>query len=123
MTRKTDMDAGLDQLFVDARDDGPDASLMARVLADAEAVQREVALSPAPERTPKLGWLAVFVQSLGGWGSVGGVTAAGVMGLSMGLYAPEAVAGWIGTESLGLETLSYDITPDMGALWLEDSDV
>lgn len=123
MTHKTDMDAGLDQLFADARDDGPDASLMARVLADAEAMQREVAPAAAPNPVSKSGWLTVFIQSLGGWGAVGGVTAAGVMGLSMGLYAPEAVAGWVGTESLGLDTLSYGITPDMGALWLEDGDV
>lgn len=123
MTRKTDTDAGLDQLFAEARNDGPDAALMARVLADAAAVQQDAARPTMQEPVSRPGWLAGLVQALGGWGSVGGVTAAGVMGLSMGLYAPQAVAGWVGAEDFGIETLSYDITPDMGALWLEDDDV
>lgn len=122
MTRETDRDAGLDRLLDEARGDGPDAGLMARVLADAEAVQRARAV---PDARPqgRRGWLAGIVDKLGGWGAVGGVTAAGVMGLSVGLYAPDAVAGWIGGEAFGLQIVTDDITPDMAELWLEGEDV
>jgi hypothetical protein len=122
MTRNTETDASLDALFAQAREDAPDAALMARVLADGAAVQ-SAATAPVVPSAPRQGWLAGVVQALGGWAPVGGVTAAGLMGLSMGLYAPEAVAGLIGADSLGLEVISYSVTPDMGALWLEDGDV
>lgn len=122
MTRETDRDAGLDHLLDEARGDGPDAGLMARVLADAEAVRRGRALPDARPHVRR-GWLARIVDTLGGWGAVGGVTAAGVMGLSVGLYAPDAVAGWIGDDAFGLQIVTDDITPDMTELWLEGEDV
>ncbi len=123
MARETDTDVDLDALFAEAREDAPSDALMARVLADADAVQAEavaVAAAPAPAR--RRGWVAGLVESFGGWGTIGGVTAAGVMGLSLGLYAPTTVADILGAETLGLET-AYDITPDMTGLWGEGDDV
>ena len=122
MTRNTETDAGLDELFALARDDAPDAALMARVLADG-AAEQSAAAAPVVYSAPRQSWFADVVQALGGWAPVSGVTAAGIMGLSMGLYAPEAVAGLVGADSLGIEVISYSVTPDLGALWLEDGDV
>ncbi len=122
MAREPDTDAALEALFSGAQADAPGDALMARVLADAQAVQEDQ-VRPVAAPVPRAGWLARFADALGGWGAVGGVTAAGLMGLSIGLYSPTAVTDLVGAETLGLEAVSYDITPDMGALWLEADDV
>ncbi|MEJ6389323.1 hypothetical protein [Gymnodinialimonas ulvae] len=125
MTRDTDTenDAGLERLFDAARDDAPDAGLVARVLVDAEAAQPAQSATVHRPVVRRRGWLAGVVETLGGWGAVGGVTAAGIMGLSIGLYAPETVVDWVGGEALGVQFVSDDFTPDMADLWLEGDDV
>ena len=124
MTHDQD-DTGLDALFAQARGDSPSADLMARVMADAAAVQadvpeRPVADTPRPEKGP---WLAALLGALGGWSAVSGITAAGVMGRAVGLYSPDTVVGLLDSESLSLGIGTYDFTPDMGDLWTEDGDV
>ena len=123
MARETDTDMMLDALFAEARQDMPDDALMARVLADASAVQDAArAAPPVTAPRPERGWLAGMVAAIGGWGALSGVSAAGVMGLAVGLYSPDAVANWVGSDTIGLES-SYEFTPDLSALWVEDGDV
>jgi len=97
-------DATLEALFTQARDAAPLPSdrLIARVLADARSVQDEIeagraaAARAAPvQAAARPGWLA----ALGGWGGMAGLTAAGLAGLTIGLFPPE-----------GLSTLSATLT-------------
>jgi hypothetical protein len=75
--------------FEAARADGPEPSdaLMARVLADAEALQ------PRPADPPRGGgaWAEVW-RLLGGWPAAAGLAAAGVAGLWIGAAPPEVLA-------------------------------
>lgn len=119
-----DHDDELDGLFSHARNDGPGPDLMVRVLADAAAVQADAtataAVAPVPARA---GLLAALLQGLGGWTAVSGITAAGVMGLAVGLYAPATVTGLLDGDSLSLGYGTLEFTPDVGDLWTEDGDV
>lgn len=123
MTHNHDDDP-LDALFAQARDVDPSPDLMARVLADAAAVQVvaqvETPVIAAPRRA---GWLARMLDGLGGWSAVSGITAAGVMGLAVGLYSPDTVTGFLDGDGLSLGLSSSEFTPDMGDLWTEDGDV
>lgn len=96
--------ADLDALFTEVRHgETPQVSgaLMARILADAQAA------SPAAVSTPvRIGWRD-WLAALGGWPAMGGLVAAGVTGLWIGV-APSAliedtVSGLIGeTVPVGL---------------------
>jgi hypothetical protein len=117
----------LEALFAEAGKDGPSPDLMARVLADAEAVQAAAAAAPAsrpaepdPARRP---WLDMLLGALGGWSAVSGITAAGVMGLAVGLYSPDTISGLISGAGMGQDADAYALTPDLGELWTEDGDV
>ena len=122
MTYKHEDDA-LDALFAQAKETSPRPDLMARVLADAADVQAEAAVVHAPVSPPRDSWLAGLLGALGGWSAVSGITAAGVVGLAVGLYSPDAVAGLLDADGLSLGTGMYDVTPDVGDLWTEDGDV
>lgn len=116
MTDNTDLDA----LFAQASDAKPSPDLMARVLADAIVVQEQVTRKPdvAPAASPS--WWISLVAAMGGWSAVSGITAAGVMGLAVGLYSPDTVSAWLeGDTALG----TYELAPDVGGLWTEDEDV
>jgi hypothetical protein len=112
----------LDALFAEARRVGPDADLVARVLADAEAVQREIArTAQRPTRSGVLRRPPAWIAALGGWGGFGGVTAAGLVGLAVGFWSPEMIDVLSGGQ---LWTLSGGgLSPDLTALALENSDV
>jgi hypothetical protein len=101
MTR--DMDE-LEQLFAAARGaEAPSEALMARVLADAAAVQAEA--RPAPVRAPSGGGtVSGWLSSIGGWFGAGGLAAATVAGLLIGVYAPDSVDSALGgsLSTLGL---------------------
>jgi hypothetical protein len=117
MTRdpNRDTDAWLDQMLDEVgRSPVPDpsADLMARVLEDAHA------LMPTPvgrmARTPL--WQQI-VDGLGGWSAVGGLVAAGVAGLAIGLGAVDAtgvdalwpLGGFDGYDSqAGLSAFGWD---------------
>lgn len=122
MTYKHEDDA-LDALFTQAKTTTPGPDLMARVLADAETVQAERTVVQPAANPPRESWLAGLLGALGGWSAVSGITAAGVMGLAVGLYSPSAVAGLLDADGLSLGTGIYDVTPDVGDLWTEDGDV
>lgn len=81
-------DAFLDELFADARADDPVPSdaLRARVLADAAAAMAGEPVDAVPGRFwPNLAAL------LGGWPALGGVAAAGLAGLWVGITPPAAI--------------------------------
>ncbi|QXT40957.1 mechanosensitive ion channel family protein [Gymnodinialimonas ceratoperidinii] len=128
MTREPLKDP-LDALLAQAGSDGPSPDLMARVLADAEAVQAaraaaqavpSAATDPAPANRS---WLEILLGALGGWSAISGITAAGVMGLAVGLYSPDTISGLISGAGLSYDAEAYAVTPDMAALWTEDGDV
>jgi hypothetical protein len=111
----------LDRIFAHARAQQPGPELAARVLADAAAVQTARAAPPAP--TPRRGgWFAGALGAIGGWPGLSGVTAAGVLGLSIGLYAPDLVDTVSGGQIWSL-TGGLSVTPDIGSLGVEVGDV
>ena len=105
MTRPDQTDDMLDALFDAARGDArADASpdLMARVLADAEAALAENA--PAERPRTRGGLLSQLFALLGGWPALGGLAAATLAGVWIGISAetlmPAQVSTLIGTDSL-----------------------
>lgn len=87
---RRDDDAWIEQMLDDLAQepiaDVPDA-LMARVLADSEA------LRPAPGgASVRAPWWRQIVEALGGWSAVGGLSVAGVTGFVIGIggYEPAA---------------------------------
>lgn len=117
-------DTGLDRLLAEARQDQPGADLMARVLADAARVQAGGAAQPATASKARRGitWWRPLINAVGGWPGVSGVTAAGVVGLAVGLYAPDLVDTLSGGQLWTL-TGGSGATPDIGTLWAETGDV
>ena len=108
----------LDALLAEAAREMPTTALRARVLADGVSVADAVASAPRQPRA--LGWRDLL-DGFGGWRALSGVTAAGVMGLAFGLYAP-------GTVDLVLDgrlTALSDggVTPDIEALLLAMEDL
>ncbi len=110
----------LDRLFADAADDMPSDQLMARVLADASAVQAKA--RPAVAATPPTPWWREVLDAIGGWPTLSGATAAGVMGVMIGIYAPDLVDGLSGGQLLDFSD-SYSVAPDLGGLAWEDGNV
>lgn len=116
MTDNSDLDA----LLRDARDMRAGDDLTARVMHDAQAVQEQLKRQPLVATPPRKSWWPKAVEAMGGWSAVSGITAAGVMGLAVGLYSPDTVSAWLeGDVSLG----TYELAPDVGGLWTEDGDV
>lgn len=109
----------LDALFATARaaTPAPGADLMARVMADAQAVD---AARRAPARRRRgLGlidlWRA-FAAAFGGAGLVAGMATAAAAGLWIGFAAPAPVAA-LAPALLGQETAAdLDLIPDILAL-------
>jgi hypothetical protein len=133
MTNETDRteaaraseEARLDALFSEARAVQPGSDLTARVLADARAIQAEATAADAPA----FGWRLrlprppAFIAALGGWGGLGGVTAAGLVGLAVGFWSPETVEA-LGGGQLPFPSPAGDIlTPDLSGLAVVIDDV
>lgn len=107
-----DVDRMLEPFFAEARGQSPEPSpdLLARVLADAAAVQVAAAAAQRPaawagRRGPS--WRGLL-DLLGGWGGLGGLAAAGVTGLWIGVTGTGALgdasgALW-GGRALAAET-------------------
>lgn len=114
MTERDD-DRTLDAVFAQARRHAPEpsADLLARVLADAEAVQAALPARPLAHRaaTTRRGTgLGGVFGLLGGWGGLGGLVAAGLTGLWIGFTGTGALGsasagfwGAVGTVEAGLE--------------------
>lgn len=109
----------LDDLLADARATRaePSDALLARVLADAEAVARERA-RPSAAPAPTAGWLAALAAALGGWPALGGVAASLVLGLGLGVAEPAALSGLAGSlsGSLWSDPVSIPLGPDADPL-------
>lgn len=122
MTHEHETDE-VDALLAQARHERPGPELMARVRADAATVQAEVRTRAQAEVPRRRAWMAGLIGAIGGWSAVSGITAAGVMGLAVGLYAPDTVADLLANDRLSLGLDSYYLTPDLSGLWTEDGDV
>lgn len=108
MTRERD---DLEHFFAAARGaERPSDDLVARVLADADAVQAAPASTAAANPSQPRGWL----PSIGGWFGAGGLVAATAAGLFIGIAAPEQVDSVLGGQlsSLGL-VQSDDLLPGL----------
>ncbi len=82
-------DQDLDALFAAARDqDMPGDDLIARVLADAETVQESFG-AKANTNTDRASSFWGLFSAIGGWRGAGGLVAASVTGLMIGVYAPD----------------------------------
>ena len=103
MADKRVQDQELDALFAAARDDAaqaPSSDLMARILADAEAMQPKPAASVARPQS-RGGVVSGILSAIGGWPSLGGLAAATVAGVWIGFSAtptvlPDGLAGLVG---------------------------
>lgn len=96
----------LDDLFATARRaEQPGDDLVARVLADAAAVQTDIAAEPARRRSGG-GWMRGVLSGIGGWFGAGSLVAATTAGLLIGVYAPDTVDSVLGGQlsELGLVT-------------------
>jgi hypothetical protein len=77
------------ELLAGARDSVlPSDALMARVLADAAAVQAELQTAAV---VPGRGGIGDWLSSIGGWRGAGGLVAATITGLMIGVYAPDSI--------------------------------
>lgn len=87
MSDKTPQNDPLEVFFDAARGATPQPSdaLMARVLADAEAMQPKSEPLPRPVR--RQGWLA----ALGGWPALAGLATATVAGITIGVADPASI--------------------------------
>lgn len=116
----------LDDLFAAARADRPRPSdaLMARVLADAAALQPEPALParprPAAPAAPGGFWAALSAL-FGGGGVLAGMGTAAAAGLFLGFAQPAPVAALTAALSAGTTTTTdaLDLTSGIDALLAE----
>lgn len=115
----------LETLFRAARTDRPAPSddLMARVLADAAALQPKAA-APAPRRAAapaRTGFFAGLAALFGGGGVLAGMGTAAVAGLFLGFAQPAPVsaltAAWAGSAT---DSSAYDLTSGIDALFAEE---
>ncbi len=113
----------LEALFAEAKSGAmqPSQGLMARVIADAEALQpRPVPLAgPHARSGPQArgGFLAGLAALFGGAGALAGVGSAAVAGLVIGLVQPSAVesmSGMLASTSTTIEQV--ELIPDVSAL-------
>lgn len=94
MSKKDNFDKELSGLFEASRDipPTPSDSLLARVMADATAVQAGFAPAPVAARTGErprgAGLWRELLRALGGWPAMGGLATAAVAGVWLGAFPP-----------------------------------
>ncbi len=121
MTEDTDLDA----LFATASANAalapakPSDALMARILADADALQPTSA-QPAAGVAPPVGWFQTLAGWFGGGISLAGMSMAALTGLYLGVAQPlpvatltELVTGYTALDSL-------ELLPSTGTLWTQE---
>ena len=112
----------LESYFEAARRESVEASpvLLARVLADAEAEQANLAMSGATVAPDRQSVFANLLAGIGGWPSVAGLATATVAGIWIGFSAPETVDGLAGgVLSLTDGSELNDLMPTLDGLFLE----
>lgn len=109
----------LDLLLAAARDEiVPSATLTARVLADAAALQPAAA---AVRKVPERGWLAGLLDLFGGGGVVAGMSAVTATGLFLGFVQPSGLASLTLVLHGGGEVVdTVELIPGTVALWTEE---
>ncbi|MCH2076920.1 MAG: hypothetical protein MK180_08530 [Rhodobacteraceae bacterium] len=122
--RKSELtEAELDRLFKasDAETPLPSGDLMARIMADAEAVQAQ-AIAPTPGAAPQSrGLFAGLGEALGGWAGLSGLGAAVATGLVIGIFPPDQLASYAAMLT-GAEVSLSDYVPGDMALSTVASD-
>ncbi|MFZ3581511.1 hypothetical protein ACOI1H_04970 [Loktanella sp. DJP18] len=111
----------LDALFAQGRSAGvvPSDDLMARVLADAARVQSATVRGNV--RLPAGRRLAWLHDLIGGWPAWGGVVAAGLTGLWVGVAPPASIEGFAATLIGTTQTVTFLPETDL-TLFEESSD-
>ncbi|MGB5558922.1 MAG: hypothetical protein WBN04_13035 [Paracoccaceae bacterium] len=106
---------GLDQMLAAAAASAPEPSeaLLARVLADADAVLAERQAGQGTVPGGPRGWLGGLVDVIGGWPAMAGLATATVAGIWIGYAQPGSISG-IADEALTTGT-SYDLGDLMAA--------
>ena len=117
MTMTNPNDDMLDELFAQAREEtpSPSDSLMARVLADAAAVQ------PTADavQLEQPGVWTRLLDMIGGWPAVSSLAAATVAGIWVGVAPPSSVEDLTATligDEVSISLFSTDLMLDAGAL-------
>ena len=114
-------EAGLDDLFAEAAAmrEVPSTGLLARIHADADAMQ----VKPAPQQKaapiPR-GWVATLADWFGGGLSLAGMSAAAATGLYLGVAQPASVLA-LAEMVTGTTTIeSLDLLPASGTFWAQE---
>ena len=107
----------LDDLFATARrgDPVPGDDLVTRILADSDAVQDSWATPATP--TVELGLWARMLDVIGGWPALGGLAAATIAGVWVGIAPPAGVTdltAGIWGEAVTVPLTSTDLGFDAG---------
>jgi hypothetical protein len=98
--KMTNDDKNLEETFAQMRagDVAPSEGLFDRIMMDADSV---LAANVTPISRPKQGFGAMILDVIGGWPSMGGLAAATVAGLWIGVAPPDALtdlsAGYLGS--------------------------
>ncbi|MEM8630295.1 MAG: hypothetical protein AAGF74_03590 [Pseudomonadota bacterium] len=113
--RKDTSEEKLEDLFAAARKAAPQPSedLMARVLSDAEAVCLARATQTTQAGPAARFSLSSMLDAFGGWAGAGGLAAAGLVGLWVGVAPPETLQ-----STLGLILAGDVLSSDPGNLWI-----
>jgi hypothetical protein len=117
MTMTNPNDDMLDDLFAQARGTSPVPSdaLMARVIADADAIQPRAVAAPVA----RPGLMMRMLDAIGGWPAVSGLAMATVAGIWVGVAPPASVqdvtAAMMGDE-VSINLFTTDLILDAGAL-------
>lgn len=85
----------------------PDAALMARILADAEA-ETAARAAPAPVRESRL---RSVLRGIGGWPALAGLATATVAGVWIGVAVPDVTSPFVAGSGYDLN----DLLPGYGA--------
>lgn len=97
-------EAALDALLAGVRGTAPEAppALMARVLADAAAVQAgfSAPVAGTVRAAPPPSLVARMLDALGGWRGAGALAASACVGLILGLSSPDAVMGYLPVDTV-----------------------
>lgn len=109
LTDEQMLDAAFAQMRV--QDVAPRDDLLDRIMLDADAVLADRAVTPA-SNSSKTGFGAMLLDLIGGWPSLGGLAAATVAGLWIGVVQPTALtdfsAGLLGS-TIEVPLLDSDI--------------